>query len=81
MLDDSTVLTLDSSCPVEILSFNDPLCVQPITDNVKESKTQSKKSSPTAAFVGSVIPIVVAIVVAVFVLVLMLYWRNKLKNR
>ena len=81
MLDDSTVLTLDNSCPVEISSFNDPLCAQPITDNVKESKTQYKKSSPTAAIVGSVIPIVMAIVVAIFVLVLMLYWRNKLKNR
>ena len=81
ILDDSTIFRLDNSCPVEISSFNDPLCAQPTTDSVEESKAKSKKSSPTAAIVGSVVPIVMAIIVVILVLILMLYWRTKVKNR
>ena len=75
MLNDSTVVRLDNSCPVKISSFNDPLCTTLTTESVED--TESNKSSPTAAIIGFVTAITILIVLLIFIILLMLYWRMK----
>ena len=76
-LNDSTVLRLDSSCPVKISTFNDPLCTSSAITNNVEDEMQSNKSPPIAEIVGIVVAIIVTVVLLVFVLLLVLYWRTK----
>ena len=76
VLNASTVVRLDDSCPVEISSFTDPLCTVPTNDQSKG--TQSDDGVPTEAIIGSVIAVIIIIILllASFVL-LMLYQRNR----
>ena len=79
MINESTVFRVDESCPVEILSFNDPLCVTiPTTSGAGGTDAQSDESLPVAAIVGSIIGVIaLLILLMVFFLLLVLYRRGK----
>ena len=78
MINESSFFRLDDSCPVEIASFNDPLCVTPTTKTVKSQETVSNKGGiPTGAIVGSIIAILIIIILMILGILFILYWRNK----
>ena len=77
-LNDSTIVRLDNSCPVEISSFNDPLCTSSvIIDNIEDGESQSNESLSIAHIAGIVVAIIVLVALLVFVLLLILYWKTK----
>ena len=78
-LNESTVFRVDDSCPVEILSFSDPLCVAiPTTGSAEGTDTKSDKSFPIAAIIGSIIGVIaILILLMIFFLLLVLYRRGK----
>ena len=75
MLNESRVFTLDNTCPIEISSFSDSLCVVPVSDNIETES--NNKSSPTGAIVGSITTIFIIILLLIAGIVLVLYWRSK----
>ena len=78
-LDESTVFRVDDNCPVEITSFNDPLCVAvPTTGGAEGTDTKSNESLPVAAIIGSIVGVIaLLILLTVFFLLLVLYRRGK----
>jgi len=80
MVNESTAITLDNSCPVEISSFNDPPCIVKIPDNeqasVEESETQTN-SSHIGIIIGSIMAVVAVILLLIAVLLVVMYWKTK----
>lgn len=76
MLNESTVIELDTNCPVKISSLSDPLCgaLMTTSDNVEVQQT---KSSPLAIIIGSIVAVIIIIILLVFLTLLVLYRRSR----
>jgi len=83
MVNESTVITLDRSCPIKLLSFNDPVCAITTTDNVENRETQTSNnndddSSSIGIIIGSICAVIIFIILLIiFFSLLIFYWRYK----
>ena len=78
VINESTFFLLDDSCPVEITSYDDPLCMPPTTGSAGATETKSDESFPVAAIIGLIIGVItIAVLLMIFLLLLALYRRSK----